>query len=81
MSEFRIIQIGNLPKREVDFELKCQARRLFNSALVTGKLIRVLQCEGCLQFIRTQGHHSDYRRALDVVWLCSKCHGAIHRQS
>ncbi len=27
----------------------------------------------------TQGHHPDYDRVYDVVWLCTKHHGEVHR--
>ena len=29
---------------------------------------------------RLHAHHPDYSKALDVVWLCSRCHGLEHRR-
>jgi hypothetical protein len=52
------------------------------TALRSGKLKRPDICtrcklppfEGCV----IQGHHSDYSKPLDVIWLCSECHGREH---
>ena len=37
-------------------------------------------CSMCGSEKRTHGHHEDYRRPLDVTWLCPSCHGRRHRQ-
>jgi hypothetical protein len=36
-------------------------------------------CSECGSTERVHRHHPDYRRPLDIVWLCSACHGAEHR--
>ncbi len=30
---------------------------------------------------KLHGHHEDYRKSLEVVWLCSRCHGLAHRHT
>lgn len=28
----------------------------------------------------THAHHLDYNKRLEIVWLCDKCHAAVHRK-
>jgi len=46
-------------------------------ALRTGKLVKTA-CQFCGE-IEVQGHHPDYSRPLDVVWLCKEHHMKIHK--
>lgn len=60
---------------------KWNARRLLNLALSRGELIRSPVCERCRVAAKTQAHHSDYGLPLTVEWLCSECHGIVHRKA
>jgi len=46
-------------------------------ALRTGKLQK-LPCGVCGE-LEVEGHHSDYSRPLDVIWLCKEHHREIHK--
>lgn len=52
---------------------KNKARAMVNRAVRSGKLIRQ-PCEVCDTTINVQAHHSDYRKPLEVNWLCFKHH-------
>ena len=55
---------------------KYQCRYELNNAVRSGKIIRQ-QCEICGRK-KTHGHHEDYTKPLDVIWLCQKHHTWIH---
>jgi len=50
----------------------------FKSALRRG-LINPQPCAVCGD-VRAEGHHYDYSRPANVIWLCRKCHKAEHRR-
>ena len=55
-----------------------KASHIVNNAIKNGKLIpwpvcAIPECQG-----KPQGHHPDYSRPLDVVWLCPKHHKQAH---
>jgi predicted nucleic acid-binding Zn-ribbon protein len=57
-------------------EVKRKAMVTYRTALKRGKLTRT-PCHICGDE-KVEGHHPDYSRPLDVVWLCKAHHLAIH---
>ena len=57
---------------------KALARSLVARALRAGKLTRQ-PCEAC-GAARSQGHHDDYAKPLEVRWLCFTHHREAHGQ-
>ncbi len=56
---------------------RIRVNAIVGNAMKLGKLIP-LPCLVC-GAIRTEGHHPDYSRPLDVVWLCKKHHVEVHQ--
>ncbi len=56
---------------------KTAAGRLLRYAVKAGKIIRK-NCEKCGS-IKSQAHHDDYTKPLEVRWLCSIHHAEFHR--
>lgn len=54
------------------------ARSRCNYALAKGKIVRTA-CAVC-GAVKTEGHHDDYTKPLDVVFLCRAHHNARHRE-
>jgi len=51
-------------------------------ALRKGTLIKPSNCSDCGRDeyeVFIEGHHPDYDKPLDVVWLCKECHLKEHR--
>ena len=57
---------------------KVKAHNAVSNAIRDGKLVRPENCSHCHKVCKPHGHHPDYSKPLDVVWLCAECHTALH---
>lgn len=57
---------------------KRHAHHMVNNAVRNGKLVK-LPCSVCGN-PKSEAHHEDYSKPLDVIWLCRKHHGELHHQ-
>jgi hypothetical protein len=59
---------------------KRQAHCIVNNAIRSGRLVKPDACQECGLGGRVHGHHPDYSKPLEVMWLCPQCHGRQHRK-
>lgn len=59
---------------------KYRAHTAVSNAVRDGRLVKPSCCSGCGAETRLHGHHDDYSRPLDVMWLCAACHKARHKE-
>lgn len=57
---------------------KVKARHIVSRALKSGVLSKPLCCQHCGKEKCLNAHHADYTKPLDVIWVCIRCHRAIH---
>jgi hypothetical protein len=57
---------------------KGKARNALRIAVHAGKIIKPEKCERCKTDGYVEGHHPDYSKPLEVVWLCRPCHRKVH---
>jgi hypothetical protein len=68
---------SNYRRKEGEAE-KITARWKLNEALKRGQIQRPKKCSRCGVECTPHGHHPDYSKPLEVVWLCGICHKAEH---
>lgn len=62
---------------------KKKAQTTLNNAVRDCKIIKLSSCEHCgTTEKKIQGHHWSYaaEHRLDVIWLCTSCHGKEHKR-
>ena len=52
-----------------------------NLEVSRGNIVRPTICSACGEKRKVVGHHYDYERPLDVVWLCYSCHKFEHNKT
>lgn len=58
------------------------AVQALNHAIRKGVVVRPKVCERCGKtHAKINGHHSDYSKPLEVIWVCPQCHADIHREA
>ncbi len=67
-------------KQYYDNPEKGKAKHKVYIELTAGRLIKPFLCEHCQEAKKLNAHHEDYLKPLDVIWLCHRCHGRVHRR-
>lgn len=67
-------------KRKAERPWLDKARTAVGNAVRDGKLKKPSSCEKCGSTSRLHGHHEDYDKPLEVMWLCVVCHKARHKE-
>ena len=57
---------------------KLKSHWALKSAIKKGDVIRPDLCSLCGASGIIDGHHEDYSKPLDVIWVCRQCHADIH---
>lgn len=58
--------------------LRYKANCAVSNAIRDGRLCRPNYCDKCGIDCKPQGHHDDYKKPLNVRWLCVGCHNKFH---
>lgn len=81
-TELGIVAMSRAKKKFIENNPEKRAAHvLVGNAIRSGKLIKPDTCSNCGEYYprrQIHGHHEDYTRPLDVVWLCVKCHSDHH---
>ena len=72
-------RISQRKHRESSFE-KRRAHMALRHAIEIGKAKRPNKCSDCNKKCKPEGHHWDYDKPLEVIWLCKQCHCKLHSE-
>lgn len=53
---------------------KRRAHVALSRAVQSGKIMRPKNCFECEKECKPDGHHTDYSKPLEVIWICRACH-------
>lgn len=59
---------------------RAKATSLLRYSVGKGYIIKPKECSKCYKEWKIiDGHHEDYNKPLEVIWLCRPCHLQLHR--
>jgi hypothetical protein len=76
--EMRDYKRTHMADRREEDVVKIKARSVINNGVACGKIVKQ-PCEVCDK-AKTEAHHEDYNKPLDVNWLCKEHHSELHRK-
>ena len=60
---------------------KIRAQGRVRMSIMRGRLVKPKECSACRKVGPIEGHHPDYTKPLEVVWLCADCHRIISQEN
>ena len=75
----RIAMLKTSEKFRRENPLARPAHSKVRRAIVAGTLNKPSHCSLCGKETFLYGHHRDYRKPLEVTWVCQPCHKQIHK--
>ena len=57
---------------------KRKAKATVLAHIRNGRMVRPLVCSKCGVKCKPDGHHEDYSKPTEVIWLCKSCHKFLH---
>lgn len=65
-------------ERNKKYAYQKYSRGILAYAVKQGKVIKPTVCSFCGNGGKIEAHHADYSKPMEVIWLCIKCHHALH---
>jgi len=78
--EYQKKKRGSRPQFIAKGSTKRNARQRVRDHILAGKIIKPKKCQRCNQQQNLEGHHPDYSKPLEVLWLCKNCHIKAHKK-
>ena len=76
----RISDRKSARKNRLTHPVQYQSRLKLSRAIASGFIKKPSKCSVChKKNKRIHGHHEDYSKPLDVIWMCPWCHSQHHR--
>ncbi len=79
LSHRRRANTARTRKRRKENPSSYAAQTLLGNAVRSGRVVKSKTCTNCGGDGRINGHHRDYCKPLDVMWLCTVCHHKQHK--
>lgn len=69
-----------ISNRDRKHYLKRKAQNMVQNRVADGRMVKPSFCSICnCESKRIEGHHADYSKPLEIIWVCSQCHHDIHK--